>query len=197
MRASGADAAALTALATITQALAQLEAGDLAVCAFGDDVNMIRRFGDPRPLDARAADAFRFDQRSTDVVALLRAALPELRDARRAASGRAHHATCLQLALVVSDGHFDSGSRNHLRRLHRDAADDGIALVLVLIDRPGRESLTEMKLVTFDDGLVQTTPYLDNFPFPCYVLLRDVAALPETLALALKQWFEFFAAHRP
>ena len=36
--------------------------------------------------------------------------------------------------------------------------------------------------------------YLDAFPFPFYILLRDLAALPATLAGLLRQWFELSAA---
>lgn len=198
MRTSGADNAALTALAAISQALAQLEAGELAVVAFGDEARFLHKFEDGPFQGAaamRAAGSFRFDQQSTNAVALLRTLLPKLREARLSATTKQRNeAKCLQLALVISDGHFDSGSRGALRRLHRDAVDDGLAIVLLLLDRPGRDSLTEMKLVTFHDGAVQAAPYLEDYPFPAYVLLRDVAALPDTLALALKQWFEFHHA---
>jgi hypothetical protein len=32
--------------------------------------------------------------------------------------------------------------------------------------------------------------FLDDYPFPYYVVIRDLAALPETLADALRQWIE-------
>ena len=64
---------------------------------------------------------------------------------------------------------------------------------MLLIDAPGRESVLEMKSVSFVDGQVAIDQYMDGYPFPCYVVLRDVAALPDTLATALKQWFEFHA----
>merc|ERR1712196_754159 len=68
-------------------------------------------------------------------------------------------------------------------------------VVLVLLDRPGRDSILEMQIVAFDaQGGVAISPYLDGYPFPCYVVLRDVRELPETLAAALKQWFEFHHA---
>lgn len=33
-------------------------------------------------------------------------------------------------------------------------------------------------------------PYMDIFPLPFYLVLRDVNALPNLLADALRQWFE-------
>jgi len=35
--------------------------------------------------------------------------------------------------------------------------------------------------------------YLDEYPFPYYLIVRDVAALPLALADALKQWFDMLA----
>lgn len=32
--------------------------------------------------------------------------------------------------------------------------------------------------------------YLDSFPFPYYVILRDIAGLPVVLSDALRQWIE-------
>jgi len=36
-------------------------------------------------------------------------------------------------------------------------------------------------------------PYFDGFPFPFYLVIRDIQTLPEVLADALRQWFEAFA----
>lgn len=35
--------------------------------------------------------------------------------------------------------------------------------------------------------------YLDAFPFPFYLILRDMSALPTVLGDALRQWFELAA----
>ena len=118
--------------------------------------------------------------------------MEDLREARLRSAGRA---APLQLVLLVSDGRFDASARAQLRRAQRDAVDAGVAVVLVLLDRPGRDSILEMRSVAFDaQGGVAISPYLDGYPFPCYVVLRDVRELPETLAAALKQWFEFHHA---
>ena len=36
--------------------------------------------------------------------------------------------------------------------------------------------------------------YMESFPFPFYMLLRDVNTLPGTLSDALRQWFELVTA---
>ena len=37
--------------------------------------------------------------------------------------------------------------------------------------------------------------YLDDFPFPYYLLLRQIEQLPQVLSDALRQWFEVLATH--
>jgi hypothetical protein len=50
-----------------------------------------------------------------------------------------------------------------------------------------------------DRGVPEPPPpsqrYLDGFPFPFYILLRDIASLPRTLADLLRQWFELSTGH--
>jgi midasin len=51
-------------------------------------------------------------------------------------------------------------------------------------------SLLEMQSVKFVGGVPVFERYLDTFPFPYYIVLRDIAALPRTLADLMRQWFE-------
>lgn len=44
------------------------------------------------------------------------------------------------------------------------------------------------------EGPGRLTPYMDFFPLPFYLVLRDVTALPQLLAEALRQWFELASA---
>lgn len=44
--------------------------------------------------------------------------------------------------------------------------------------------------VFLDGKLLEIRSYLDNFPFPFYVILRDINSLPTVLSDALRQWFE-------
>jgi midasin len=39
-------------------------------------------------------------------------------------------------------------------------------------------------------GAVVRAAYLDDYPFPFYVVVRDVRTLPDVLADAVRQWFE-------
>ncbi len=58
----------------------------------------------------------------------------------------------------------------------------------------GGGSLLDIEAVSFADGRPVLRRYLDDFPFPYYVLLRDIGALPRTLADLLRQWFELSTA---
>jgi len=42
--------------------------------------------------------------------------------------------------------------------------------------------------------VMKLTNYMESFPFPFYVVIRDVASLPMTLSDALRQWFELVTA---
>lgn len=40
---------------------------------------------------------------------------------------------------------------------------------------------------SFDGGKMKFSKYMDNFPFPYYIVLRNIEALPRTLANLLRQ----------
>ena len=47
-----------------------------------------------------------------------------------------------------------------------------------------------VQTVSFVGGKPVFAKYMDSFPFPFYIVLRDTAALPRTLADLIRQWFE-------
>ena len=57
------------------------------------------------------------------------------------------------------------------------------------LDNPAN-SILDMQTVNFVNGQPVFTKYMDSFPFPFYIVLRDIAALPRTLADLMRQWFE-------
>ncbi|CAI5952787.1 unnamed protein product [Closterium sp. NIES-64] len=93
-----------------------------------------------------------------------------------------------QLVLIVADGRFHE--KETLRRTVRHAMGKGQLLAFILLDSPS-ESILDMQSVSFSDGVPAFSSYLDSFPFPYYILLRDIHALPRTLAGLLRQWLEF------
>ena len=57
------------------------------------------------------------------------------------------------------------------------------------------KEVLEMKSVSIGAHGVAVDQYLDGYPSSCCVVLRDVEELPETLASALRQWFEVYAGN--
>jgi len=92
-----------------------------------------------------------------------------------------------QLVLILADGRFHE--KESLRRCVRDAMNRKQLLAFLVLDNP-QESILDMQSVSFSNGAPSFSKYLDAFPFPYYILLRDIEALPRTLADLLRQWFE-------
>lgn len=51
-------------------------------------------------------------------------------------------------------------------------------------------SVLDMQMVNFVQGKVVRRAYMDDFPFPYYLVVRDLHHLPDTIADAMRQWFE-------
>jgi midasin len=55
--------------------------------------------------------------------------------------------------------------------------------------QPQKTSILDLQSVEIADGKVVRWKYMDRFPFPYYLVVRDVRELPNVLAGALRQWF--------
>ena len=99
---------------------------------------------------------------------------------------------------LISDGRFDSDGRVRIRKLVETALERQQLIVLLVVDQGAAEgmssqqqtSILDTQSVTFDKGKVRMVPYLENYPFPYYVLLPASTTLPEILSDSLRQWFE-------
>ncbi|CAN7989315.1 unnamed protein product [Ixodes hexagonus] len=177
---------ALQSLALLAQALSLLEAGELAVASFGESVRLLHPLGRPwtREAGAGVAGALGFDQGRTRVAPLLRAAealLPAGPDAAR-------------LVLLVSDGRGIC-SEGDVAAAVRDAHSRGLLMVFLVLDcLGGKDSILEVRKPEFGpSGEVRLRSYMEHFPFPFYLLLRDLASMPAVLGEALRQWLELVA----
>lgn len=98
------------------------------------------------------------------------------------------------LLLVLSDGRniFSEGEQKvkdavKLARLQR------IFTVYIIIDNPeNKHSIMDIRVPSFsaDRKSITMKYYLDTFPFPYYVIVRDLGQLPLVLSDAMRQWFE-------
>ncbi|KAB8272790.1 hypothetical protein BDV30DRAFT_227173 [Aspergillus minisclerotigenes] len=140
--------------------LSMLEAGDLCVLGFGNEDHV--RAG------TQVFQHFSYQQ-----------------TARWKQSPGSGNADLWQLELIISDGICED--HETIQRLVRQAQEERIMIVSILdltqaSFEPDTESGTgEMKL--------KMKRYLEGFPFPYYLVVRDVRELPAVLATALKQWF--------
>ncbi|KEF59451.1 uncharacterized protein A1O9_04295 [Exophiala aquamarina CBS 119918] len=202
MAESGADILAFETLSLLTKSLSMLEAGEMCVVGFGDEehIRVAHAFGTPfSPADSgvNIFQSFSFQQRGTNVKNLIKESIQLFRDAR--VKGHTASEDLWQLQLILSDGHCSDHAG--ISRLVRQAQQEKIIIVFVIVDA-GEESILDLKEAVFEQDpasssgpgavsemRVRTKRYLEDFPFPYYLVVRDVRDLPGVLATALKGWF--------
>jgi midasin len=190
---------ALSALATISNALSKLEVGDLCVCAFAETVRQLHPFGQPfnEEAGARCVSQFLFEQDRTLLGASLSAVAPIFEEAAAGASrASGPSAVCLQICFIISDARLDTDNRARLDAVVRRMAEQNILVVLVILDKNDdpKDSIFNTKSIEFVNDKIVTKSYLDDFPFPYYIAIQRLDALPDVLADALKQWFELIGS---
>jgi midasin len=84
-----------------------------------------------------------------------------------------------------------------VRQLTVDASNRNQLVVLLVIDNPdSAKSILATQSVTYVKGKMATQSYMDGYPFPFYIIVRNVRALPDALSDALRQWFEAMTASK-
>ena len=101
----------------------------------------------------------------------------------------------LQLVFLISDGRIERDSRATLKRLVREMMERNILLAMIIVEGQSKkkDSIVNMKEVTFEKGKPVVTQFIDDYPFPYYIVLDDLTSLPEVMGDALRQWFEMLA----
>ncbi|KAB5558727.1 hypothetical protein GE09DRAFT_1203577 [Coniochaeta sp. 2T2.1] len=194
---SASGALALESLVMVSRSLAMLEAGQIGVLGFGSDVFVAHDLAAPEPFasaeaGAKALQKFSFAQEGTDVIRLLRETIDRFREARlrNLSSGSED---LWQLALILSDGLTPSGAHAKIRPLLREAMEERIMVVFIIMDDAGKkkgDSVLELKEAKFTgDGNVVIERYLDSFPFQYYLIVHHLDDLPGALAGLLRTWF--------
>lgn len=207
---------AFQTLALVSKALSRLEVGDVAIAKFGEAVDVLHPF-DKGPFTDQAGtavlDAFKFDQKATQVLSLVDTSLQLLEQAREQRSSKSSSAADLwQMEIIISDGICQDHER--LATVLRQAEEQRVMVVFIILDSlhskdpagasasgstPAPNPATENSILSMNQVAYKevngkmdltVTRYLDTFPFEYYVVVRDVEALPEVLAGTLKQFFE-------
>uniref|UniRef100_A0A8C3A4E5 Midasin n=1 Tax=Cyclopterus lumpus TaxID=8103 RepID=A0A8C3A4E5_CYCLU len=183
---------AFESLSVIVNALTLLEVGQVSVCSFGEQVQLLHPFQQQFNDDsgARILRLCQFQQKKTRIAQVgvpLCAQIPGSLNSETA-----------QLLVIVSDGRglFLEGKERVMAAV-RAARSANVFIIFVALDNPNsRDSILDIKVPIFKGPgeLPEIRSYMEEFPFPFYVILRDVNALPETLSDALRQWFELVTA---
>lgn len=194
---NGAGEMAMTALATLANGMSQLEIGELGVASFGEEMKLLHPFHAPFT-SASGIDLvsnFKFSDRRTRTALCVESALAVL-------EAQSNSSSSMQLIFIISDGRIERDSRERLRRIVREMTEKNILLIMVVVegnDKIGikpKDSIVSMKEVSFENGKPKVKNFIDDYPFPYYMVLQDMHNLPEVLGDALKQWFEMMAQHQ-
>nr|XP_036870003.1 midasin [Manis javanica] len=189
---------AFESLAVIGNALTLLEVGQIAVCSFGESVKLLHpfheQFGDYS--GSQILQLCKFQQKKTKIAQFLESVANMFAAARQLSQNISPETA--QLLLVVSDGRglFLEGKDRVLAAVQA-ARNANIFVIFVVLDNPSsRDSILDIKVPIFKGPgeMPEIRSYMEEFPFPFYIILRDVNALPETLSDALRQWFELVTA---
>ena len=86
-----------------------------------------------------------------------------------------------------TDGRFHE--KENLSRCVRDALSRKCMVAFLLLDNP-QESIMDLMEAPFEGGSIKFSKYMDSFPFPYYIVLRNIETLPRTFSDLLRQWFE-------
>jgi len=195
---SGSGSLAFETLVMVSKSLSMLEVGEICVVGFGENVKVAHDFDTPFSSDAgpKVFQNFGFEQKRTDVTKLVRESIELFRTARAKASNSP--ADLWQMELIISDGVCDSSEHEPIRRLLREALEERIMIIFVIVDdlkNKKGESVMDLKEAKFvkDEvtGIsnVKIERYLDTFPFQYYLIVSDLKELPGVLATLLRQWF--------
>nr|XP_046228345.1 midasin isoform X2 [Scatophagus argus] len=190
---------AFESLSVIISALTLLEVGQVSVCSFGEQVQLLhpfqQQFNDES--GARILRLCQFQQKKTRIAQFLETSTKMFLAARQQIPGSVNSETA-QLLVIVSDGRglFLEGKERVMAAVQA-ARSTNVFIIFVVLDNPNsRDSILDIKVPIFKGPgeLPEIRSYMEEFPFPFYIILRDVNALPETLSDALRQWFELVTA---
>ncbi|XP_050098366.1 midasin [Anopheles aquasalis] len=179
----------LQAISLVSQALTLLESGRLNVMSFGEKPRILLKHTDQFD-GPKLIGALNFEQNQSRIAELLK--FVRTFSAEDSASG--DNGIFEHLLIVLSDGRniYSEGEKLvkdavKLARLQR------IFIVYIIIDNPdNKHSIMDVRvpLFTADRSEIIMQSYLDVFPFPYYVIVRDLGQLPVVLSDAMRQWFE-------
>ncbi|PWA97505.1 hypothetical protein CTI12_AA028730 [Artemisia annua] len=187
---------AIEALVTVCRAMSQLEVGNLAVASFGKEGNiqLLHDFDQPFTSEAgvKMLSSLTFKQENTlndkPMVELLKYLNNTLDSAAMNARLPSGQNPLEQLVIIIADGNLHE--RENLKRRVNDLLSKNRMVAFLVLDKDPENSIEVLPEIIYKDKKLTTVKYMDSFPFPFYVILKDIETLPRTLADLLRQWFE-------
>lgn len=189
-------------LALVTSALGKLEVGEVGILRFGHTTEVVHPFGDGPLTDQSGINvmkSFAFDQKSTSILSLVRKSLEVLEHARdRKSMSSGSSGDLWQLEIIISDAMCQPGEHEELKALLRKAEEKRVLMVFVVLDALSGSASSANSILTLTTAQevwvngrreIQLKRYLDTFPFPYYIVLRKVEALPDVLSEMLREFF--------
>ncbi|XP_068635226.1 midasin isoform X2 [Aristolochia californica] len=182
------------ALITVCRAMSQLEVGQLAAVSFGQrgNIRVLHDFHTPFTSEAgiKMIGSLGFKQENkiadapiADLLKFLNNKLDASAAGARLPSGQD---PLQQLILIIGDGHFHEQLEN-VKTYVWDALRKKRMVAFIILD----SSIVDLQVVSFGSGASSPfSMYLDSFPFPYYIVLNNIEALPRTLSDLVRQWFE-------
>ncbi|KAG5680585.1 hypothetical protein PVAND_010082 [Polypedilum vanderplanki] len=177
----------LQTISLVSQALTLLESGKLSVVSFGETSKILLKYNEQFN-GPNLIKSLNFDQNKTRIADLLDFTRVMNQEDSSSDSNLFEH-----LLIILSDGRniFAEGEQR-VRNAIKMARLQRMFLVYIIIDNPNnKNSILDVQSVqsTAEKG-IKIISYMDQFPFPYYVIVRDLNQLPLVLSEGLRQWFE-------
>ncbi|CAG9805676.1 unnamed protein product [Chironomus riparius] len=179
----------LQTISLVSQALTLLESGKLSVVSFGEACSVLLKYNDQFN-GPKLVNSLNFDQNKTRIADLL-----DFTRVMNQEDASSSNALFEHLMIVLSDGRniFSEGEKR-VKNAIKMARLQRMFLIYIIIDNPdNKDSILDIRTVlpfTATEKTTRIVSYMDNFPFPYYVIVRDLNQLPVVLSEGLRQWFE-------
>lgn len=182
---------ALEALTTLMIALDKIEVGEICVSAIRNGMHVVHPFEKQLMLSAGPELVSHFDFSYSDHQSADWGLAKFMRESLDLFSKDSRHKICF----VVSDGRFN---KDLVRPLCLESQELGALYVYIILDFKGSKqsvvNYKSTKAVVGEDGKVkmEIKPYLEDFPFQNYIIVKEVKELSSVLVSILKEYFENF-----
>jgi len=193
---------ALESMLLLCKSLVQLEMGSLCVVKFGERTDILHSFSDAFSYEKTGRELcsqFSFSQRQSLFSDCLKSVyyLLEEKGKHQTYKKRLLDSNIVSnLTFIISDGilsHYKK-CRHWIDKILYGRGTERNCIVFLLLDRNPDNPLMERQKVVFDkvEG-VKSYPVLNDFPFPCYLIIRDLSQLPRSLSDTLRQFLQLNA----